>query len=295
VSTHSVVPGPGPTVVPSRTVRGIILMIAGVSLIATMDLLVKFASPGLGVAQIAWGRYAVQLFVLLVIALPAGPLGFLRARLRRLHVLRALVLLGGNVAFIAALRHMPLVQANLIGFLSPLLLTALAYPVLGETVGPRRALVVAAGFAGVLLVLRPGGAIFGWEALLPLTMAVCAASYHVMTPLVRRVEDPAISLYYMSFLAVLVTTAMMPWAWSPMSGRQWALLAGIGLLSVSGHVLMIRALEAAPASTLAPFFYCHLLWALFYDGVFFGVLPDGLTLAGAALVVGSGVYVYRAR
>jgi drug/metabolite transporter (DMT)-like permease len=270
-------------------------MTAGVSLIATMDLLVKFASPEIGIAQIAWGRFSVQLIILLVIALPTGPMAFLRAKLRRIHLLRAVILLAGNLAFIAALRYMPLVQANLIGFLSPLLLTALAYPVLGEPVGPRRAIAVAVGFAGVLLVLRPGGDMFGWEALLPLTMAICAATYHIMTPIVRRVEDPAISLYYLSVIAVLATSAMMPWSWTPMSDTQWALLGGIGVLSAFGHILMIRGLEAAPASTLAPFFYCHLIWALIYDAVFFGVLPGIATLLGAALVVGSGLYVYRVR
>ena len=270
-------------------------MTAGVSLIATMDLLVKFVSSDISIAQIAWGRFSVQLIILLAIAWPTGPLAFLRAKLRGIHFLRAVILLTGNLAFIAALRYMPLVQANLIGFLSPLLLTALAYPVLGEPVGPRRAVAVAVGFAGVLVVLRPGGDLFGWEALLPLTMAVCAASYHIMTPIVRRVEDPAISLYYLSIIAVVATTAMMPWTWTPMTGTQWALLVAIGMLSVAGHILMIRGLESAPASTLAPFFYCHLVWALIYDAVFFGVLPGGATLLGAALVVGSGLYVYRVR
>ena len=270
-------------------------MTAGVSLIATMDLLVKFVSPDISIAQIAWGRFSVQLVILLALAWPTGPLAFLRAKLRGMHLLRAVILLTGNLAFIAALRYMPLVQANLIGFLSPLLLTALAYPVLGEPVGPRRAVAVAVGFAGVLVVLRPGGELFGWEALLPLTMAVCAASYHIMTPIVRRVEDPAISLYYLSIIAVVATTAMMPWTWTPMTGMQWALLGAIGMLSVGGHILMIRGLESAPASTLAPYFYCHLVWALIYDAVFFGVLPGGATLLGAALVVGSGLYVYRVR
>lgn len=274
---------------------GIVLMIAGVSLIAIMDLMVKLISRDLGIAQIAWGRYTVQLVILLALAPTTGVLAMVNAKLRWLHAVRAVVLLVGNLAFIAALRYMPLVEANVIGFLSPLLLTLLAFLVLGERIGPHRAFAVCLGFAGVLLVLRPGGEIFGWEALLPLTMAVCAAVYHVMTPIVGRVEDPAISLYYLSVIAAVATTAIMPWVWTPPSAGQWLMLGAVGVLSAFGHVLMIRALELAPASALAPFFYCHLVWALIFDAVFFNALPGFMTLLGAALVVGSGLYVYWVR
>lgn len=273
--------------------RGVLLMIAGVSLIATMDLVVKLASTNLGVIQIAWGRYTIQLAVLLVVALPAGVHACMRSAIPRVHLFRALVLLGGNLAFMAALRYLPLAEANVIGFVSPLILTALAYPVLGEPVGLRRALAVVAGFVGVLVVMRPGSDVFGWAALLPLAMALCAATYHVMTPVVRRVEDPAISLYFLSVIAVVMTSALVPWSWIPPSPVEWGFLVSVGLLSAGGHVLMIRALESTPASTLAPFFYCHLVWALIYGHVFFGEFPDHATIAGACLVVASGLYVYR--
>ena len=273
--------------------RGVLLMIAGVSLIATMDLVVKLASENLSLVQFPWGRFTVQMIVLLALAFPAGILACVRSTIRRIHLFRALVLLGGNLAFMAALRYLPLAEANVIGFLSPLILTALAYPVLGEPVGVRRALAVVAGFAGVLIVIRPGSDIFGWAALLPLAMALCAATYHVMTPVVRRVEDPAISLYFLSIIAVVTTSALVPWSWTPPQLVEWAFLVSIGLLSAGGHVLMIRALESTPASTLAPFFYCHLIWALIFGHFFFGEFPDLATMAGAALVVASGLYVYR--
>lgn len=294
MSAHAEAPIPGADAARVRAKRrGVLLMIAGVSLIATMDLFVKLSSANLGFIQIAWGRYTIQLAVLLVVSLPAGIHACTRSKIPRIHLFRAMVLLGGNLAFMAALRYLPLAEANVIGFLAPLILTALAYPVLGEPVGLRRALAVLAGFAGVLIVMRPGSGVFSWTALLPLAMAICAATYHVMTPIVRRVEDPAISLYFLSAIAVVMTTVSLPWWWAPPTPIEWAFLVAVGLLSAGGHVLMIRALESTPASTLAPFFYCHLIWALIFGHFFFDEFPDLATLAGAGLVVASGLYVYR--
>lgn len=294
MSAHVEAPIPGLEMARVRAKRrGVLLMITGVSLIATMDLLVKLASANLSFVQIAWGRYTIQLAVLLVVALPAGVHACLRSTIPHVHLFRALVLLGGNLAFMAALRYLPLAEANVIGFLAPLILTALAYPVLGESVGLRRALAVIAGFVGVLIVIRPGSDVFGWAALLPLSMAICAATYHIMTPVVRRIEDPAISLYFLSVIAVVTTTALLPWWWAPPSPTEWGFLVAVGLLSAGGHVLMIRALESTATATIAPFFYCHLIWALIFGHIFFDEFPDLATLAGAGLVVASGLYVYR--
>ena len=183
--------------------KAALLFIAAVALLATMDMIVKFASSSLSTPQIVWGRYVSQTIVMVFIIGPTGMLICVRSKVPLLHTTRALVLFAANFAFMAALRYLPLVQANMVGFVSPLLLTALTYPVLGERVGFGRWAAVIAGFIGVLVVLQPGTSMFQWAATLPLMMAICAAIYHVMTPIVARVEDPAISIYFLGVIGAV--------------------------------------------------------------------------------------------
>jgi drug/metabolite transporter (DMT)-like permease len=278
----------------SRRRRSVLLMTLAITLLATMDLVVKLASAEFSTVQIAWGRYLAQSLGLLAFGGIAGVTACLHSRIPGSHLFRAGLLLAANLLFMAALRYLPLAEANVIGFASPLLLTALAYPVLRERVGLRRWLAVIVGFAGVLAVVRPSPALFHWAALLPLAMAFCAATYHVMTPLIRRTEDPAISVHYLGWVGVLATSAVVPWFWTPPSLLGWLSLAVIGGFGTVGQILMIRAFELTPSSVLAPFFYLHLVFALIYGFSVFDDVPSFATIVGAVLVVASGVYVYRA-
>jgi drug/metabolite transporter (DMT)-like permease len=167
-------------------------------------------------------------------------------------------------------------------------------PVLGERVRKGCWLAVGCGLVGVLIVIRPGSAIFQSAALLPLIMAGCSALYHVLTPLIRRTEDPAISLYFVGAIGAIGTGLALPWSWTQPSGAGWALLGTIGLLGTAGHVVTIRAFERAPPQTLAPLLYTYLLWALLFGFLFFGDLPDVATVIGALLVILCGLYVYGA-
>lgn len=276
-----------------RRRRGILIIIPAVAVLATMDLVVKLASAEFSTAQIAWGRYVAQSLGLLIFGGVTGATACLRSRIPGAHLVRAVLLLVANVLFMAAVRYLPLAEANVIGFASPLLLTALSYPVLGERVGFRRWMAVLAGFAGVLVVIRPSAALFHWAALLPLFMAICAAVYHIMTPIIRQTEDPAISVHYLGWVGVLVTSVVVPWFWIPPSLSGWLMLAAIGAFGTVGQILMIRAFELAPPSMLAPFLYLHLVWALVYGFSVFGDVPSPGVVLGALLVVTSGIYVYR--
>ena len=158
---------------------------------------------------------------MLLIIGPTGVLTCLRSKLPRMHLIRALFLFIANFAFMAALRYLPLTEANVVGFVSPLLLTALTYPVLGEKVGFGRWVAVAAGFVGVLIVMQPGTALFQWPVLLPLVMAMCAASYHVMTPIVARVEDPAISIVFLGVIGATCMSVVVPFSWADPDTLGW--------------------------------------------------------------------------
>jgi drug/metabolite transporter (DMT)-like permease len=195
----------------------------------------------------------------------------------------------------AALRYLPLAEANVIAFASPLLLTTLSYPVLGEQVGLNRWFAVVAGFVGVLIVLQPGTAMFQWAALLPLLMAMNAAVYHVLTPLVARVEDPAISIYILSIVGAIGMSLAAPWYWTTPGPLGWAMLLLIGAAGAFGHILIIRAFAHAPAALLAPFFYVHLIWAVVYGWFVFDDVPTTATIVGGSLIIASGIYVYRSK
>lgn len=275
--------------------KAALFFVTAIALLATMDMIVKFASTSLSTPQIVWGRYVAQSMAMVLIIGPAGILTCIRSKVPGMHVARALFLFVANFAFMAALRYLPLTEANVVGFASPLLLTAFTYPILGEKVGLGRWAAVVAGFIGVLIVMQPGTAMFQWAALLPLTMAVCAAFYHVMTPIVARVEDPAISIYFLGIIGAVSMSVVVPWFWTQPDALGWAMMFLIGVFGTIGHLLIVRAFAYAPASILAPFFYIHLIWAAIYGWFIFGDLPNLATIIGGALIIASGIYVYRIR
>lgn len=275
--------------------KALVLFGAAICLLATMDMIVKFASAQLPTTQIVWGRYVTQCFAIVLIAGRANLATCFRSQVLGLHIIRALLLFTANFAFMAALRYLPLAEANVIGFASPLLLTALASLILHEVVRVQRWIAVTAGFAGVLIVLQPGTDLFKWTALLPLLMAFASALYHVLTPIVARAEDPAVSIYFLGIFGAVAMSLVIPWFWVDPDMFGWIMLLTIGVLGTAGHLLIVRAFAHAPASVLAPFFYIHLVWATGYGWLIFGNLPNLATVIGGALIIASGVYIYRTR
>lgn len=284
-----------PVAPPHDRRKAVLLFLIAVAVIGTMDMIIKLASASLSTTQIVWGRYVGQCIAILLIFGPAGMTICLRSKAPGLHVARTLVMFIANFSFMAALRYLPLTEANVVGFVSPLLLTALTYPVLGEQVGPGRWAAVVAGFVGVLIVMQPGTTMFQWAALLPLIMAINAAIYHVLTPIVARVEDPAISIYFLSIIGAVAMSLVVPWYWTPPDALGWAMLLSIGACGAIGHLLIVRAFAHAPASLLAPFFYVHLIWATIYGWFVFGDVPTLATMIGGTLIIVSGIYVYRSK
>lgn len=275
--------------------KAVMLFLMAITILATMDVMTKLASLNLSTVQVVWGRYIGQCFAMLLILGAPGFLSCFRSKAPSLHVVRALFLFVANFAFMASLRYLPLAEANVISFISPLLLTALTYPVLGERVSAGRWLAVAAGFLGVLIVIRPGTAMFHWAVVLPLIMAIFGALYHVLTPVVARTDDPTISIYFLSVIGAVFMSIIVPWYWTNPDMLDWAMLLAIGACGTIGHILIVRAFAHAPASMLAPFFYIHLIWATIYGWFVFGDIPTLPTLIGGAFIIASGIYVYRSK
>lgn len=275
--------------------KGIILINLAMFLLAGMDGITKTLAPDYTVPQILSVRFLIFTLFALAIARPKSLRAAFRSRHPYLQIARSLIIVLEVGVFIIALRYLPLADTHAIAGIAPLLVTALAVPFLGEKVGLRRWTAIAIGFAGLLVIVRPGIGVFNPVALVPLAGAVLWAIYQI---LVRKVsdDDAATSLLYMAVVGAVVMTALAPFFWHPPDATGWLLLGSLGVVGSLGHYILIRAFQAAPASTLQPFHYIVLIWATAIGYFIFGELPDIWTIAGAAIIAGSGLYAfYRER
>lgn len=276
----------------THTVRGIVLIIAAVSTFAIMDTTAKYLSRTYPVPAIVWARYFTQTLIMLVVLGPRLGLDLLRTRRPDLQLARGITLALATLLFFSALSLMPIAEASALNFVSPLLLTALSVLLLRERVAPAAWLAVAAGFAGVLVIIRPGGGVFSPAALLPLGTACCFAAYQIMTRQLAGVDSSFTTLFYSAIVGTALMSLVVPFFWHPPETVvHGLLLAMLGVLGAVGHFVLIRAFHHAAASVLAPFVYSQLVAALILGYAVFGDFPDGWSLVGMAIIVASGVFV----
>jgi drug/metabolite transporter (DMT)-like permease len=267
-----------------------LLMITAAACFVGMTSTVKLLSSELSTPQIVWGRYAAHLLIVLVLL--RGRLGGVVATARpRVQFARSLLMFAATSLSFLALRWLPLAEVAAIMFLTPVIVTALAALILGEAVGIRRWAAVATGFAGAVVVIRPGLEAVHPAAIAAVLCSASYASYQVTTRLVGDSAPPAVSLFYSCAVGVLASSLMLPFVWQPPDTAGWALMALSGTFGALGHLAMIAALSRAPASFVTPFTYTQLIWATVVGFVLFGELPDLYTYIGAALIAGSGLYV----
>ena len=287
---------PTETAAPS-IVRGILFMALAGLLFAVMDSMAKHLSAHYAVGQIVWARYIFHLLTLPFLIGTGSWVAVVRTQRLGLQLLRSLLLLGSTFFFFLAIKYIQLATATAIGFVGPLMVTALSVPLLGEKVGPRRWAAVLVGFAAVPLIVRPGSDAMHWAAFLPLLVAACFAFYQITTRILSRSDSALTTLFYSATVGAVAMTVLLPtidWRWPDPAG--WTSMAFLGFAGSLGHLMMIRAFTIAPASSLAPFGYLQLVWATALGFLLFGDLPDRWTIAGALLLAGSGLYVlYRER
>lgn len=252
------------------------------------------AADGFPVLQVVWARHAFAVPVILALVRPTAWPGLLRSRRPALQVVRGLLPLLASVTVVLGISLMPLADATAITFATPLLVVALSAPLLGERVPAHGWIGVACGFLGVLVIVRPGAGAIAWAALLPLTTAVLAAFYQLMTRLVSRDGDgPLVTLAWTVAVGLVLTTPLLPFTWRAPGGADWLVLALSGLLFGLGQHLLIRAFATAPAGVLAPFASFQIVAAVAFGALVFGDVPDVWTVVGTAVVIGAGVYVLR--
>jgi drug/metabolite transporter (DMT)-like permease len=276
-----------------RRLAGIGLMCGAVACFALLDCSAKWlGTRGLDPLTIAWARYAVAMLLVSAFINPVTTPGALRTNRFRLQALRSLLLLGSTAFNFVALRYLQLAETVSIQFATPLLVALLAGPMLGEWIGARRLVAIGVGFVGVLAVVRPGPEGVQPAALFCLGNVVCYAFYILTTRRLAGIDSTATTTFYSGVAGVALLTPALPLVWtSPTSGPAWALLAALGLFGGFGHWLFVLAHARAPAAVLAPFIYTQLLWMLILGWVVFGDVPGPWTLAGAGIVVASGLYL----
>jgi len=271
---------------------GILLMLAGCLMFSTLDASVKWLSDRFDIVQLVWARYAFHLLIFVVLLPQNGLRATLRTRRPGLQVLRSLMLVASSMFFFTSIAYIQLAEAHAIGMVAPLLVTALSVPLLGEVVGWRRWTAVMVGFAGALVIIRPGIAEVQVATLLPLGMAVCYATYQVMTRMLARHDNANTTSFYTAIVGVVALSAIVPFFWTAPGAADWLMLAGLGLLGGVGHYCLILAYARAPAAVIAPFVYTQLLWAIVFGFVVFADLPDAWTFVGGGIVTASGLYVF---
>jgi drug/metabolite transporter (DMT)-like permease len=267
-----------------------------VTLFVCMDSLAKFLTTRIPVTEIVWARYVFHLATMLPVILWHGVRRLATTSRSGLQIVRSMMLLAVTILFNMGFRHLPLATVTAIGFATPLVVTALAVPLLKEKVGPRRWAAVLVGFAGVLVVVRPGGESFNIAVFFPLAGALCNACYQLATRALSGRDSALTTIFWTGLGGCIAMSPVMPWVWQAPDALEWGLLALYGLLGFFSHYMLILAFRHASASVLAPFSYVQLVLAIVSGMVFFNNVPDVWTFLGTILICGSGLYVwYRQR
>jgi len=265
------------------------ILLAGLCF-STLDATAKFLVQEHTLFLVVWARYAGQMVVTTPIAWHRGGAEFWRTRHLRMQLARSLFLVIATLSFFGALRFLPLAEGTAVSFLAPMFALLLALPVLGERPTRARRLSALGGFAGILLLVRPGSAVFHPATALLVLAAVSNALYQLLTRKLPH-DTPHTTLFYSALVGTVLLSLALPFAETPASiGLGDAvLLLTLGLFAGLGHWALITAFLRAPATLVAPFTYVHMIWATLYGLAIFGQLPDALSALGMAVIVASGI------
>ncbi|MBI1774335.1 MAG: DMT family transporter [Proteobacteria bacterium] len=276
--------------------RGIAYMSASVLLFALLNVLVKWLMETYAAPQVLLFRSLFAVIPCAWLIWRSGGIAVLRTRHPFWHVSRAGVQFISMVAIFTAYGMMPLADAVAITYASPLFLTALSVPVLGEKVGVHRWGAVMLGFIGVLIMVRPGagGSLIQLGALLALTNALIGACLSLSVRAMTVSETAVAMVSYQALFTFLLALPMQPFVWVQPTPFDFLLLASLGLGSAVGQYWWTQAFRLAPASVNAPFSYTALVWAIGFGWLIWGDVPSQGLMLGAGIVVVSGLYIlYR--
>ncbi|MFG1224505.1 DMT family transporter [Xanthobacter wiegelii] len=282
--TH-VTPAPAPLV-------GIALMCLAVMSFALTDTTAKWLSAHINVLIVVWARYVIHFALSLLVFNPWTVPGLMRTKRPVLQIVRSALLFATTALNFTALQFLQLDQTVSIMFSIPFFVALFAGPLLGERVGLERWLAIIVGFAGILLVVRPGAGGIHPAAILSLVAAATYALYSITTRMLARTDASKTTLFYTALVGSVVASIPLPFVWeTPRDPTVIGAMLGLGAVAGAGHFVLILAHARAPAATLAPYIYTQILSMIALGWLVFGQVPSLWTLAGAAIVIASGTYL----
>ncbi|WP_459618513.1 DMT family transporter [Bordetella sp. 2513F-2] len=275
----------------STPLAGIACVSAGILFLTLSDALAKWVGQHYSAIQVLFLRAAIALPVVFVVVTLLGGRRALRTRHPGLHLLRGAINIVSASCFYLGLQALPLAEATAIAFAAPLFVTALSVLVLKERVDGARWLAVGAGFAGVLVIVRPGAASFQAAALYPLATAVLYAVMMLTARAIGRAESMLTTMFYIVAGQLVCSAVAVPAFWTPPQWSDLPYFAGIALFSTLGLTLITQGFRIGPASVVAPFDYTGLLWASLLGWLVWREAPDLHDCLGAVFIAGSGLYI----
>jgi drug/metabolite transporter (DMT)-like permease len=272
-----------------HALAGIALVVAASACFSALDTTTKYVTATVPVLMALWVRYLFQAIATTACVLPMRGLAIWRTRHLGWQIVRGLLLLTSSVLAFTSLRFMPVGEFTAIVMITPLVITLLAATLLKEHVSTLRWALVAGGFAGTLIIIRPGGETFGWSSLLPLALVASNSWFQVLTSKLARTEDPLTMHLYTGWTGTLVASLALPLVWDMLPHvAVWLALCFMGLMGTVGHFMLILAYYRAPAATLTPYLYTQIGFAMLGGLIVFSHVPDRLSLAGIVMIAVCG-------
>ncbi len=271
--------------------RAAVFVLSAVMILPMISACAKYLAD-YSVFQVTWARYAGHFAFMLLIFVPRSGLSILRSSRLKQQLARSTLHCAAAIMFFYAIRFVSLPTATSINFTAPLMVAALAPFVLGERVSGAQWIAVLVGFVGALVVIRPGAAEQHWALIIVLLNAVASAVVQIMSRQLARHDGAATSNIYMVLVGFVLMTLVLPFVWrTPENMVDVGVFLMAGVSGGLGHYLLVRAFELAPAAFVSPFTYGQLLGATLISALVFDQLPDVWTWVGAAIIVGSGLFL----
>ena len=277
----------------SDTIKGIAIMVAGVALLTANDAVSKYLTESYPVGQVICLRQAATLLVIVPYVMAITGWGAVRVVSWQGQIVRGLLFVANAAFIVLALSLLPLATVITIMFASPIITAAVSMQMLGERVDRSRWLAILAGFAGVLIVVRPGAASFEWALLIAVAASFANSLRDVMTRLLSRTETSIAILFWSTLIVMAAGALTAPFGWRPVTGTDAAWFVVAGVFNASAHFLLIVALRLGEAAVITPMRYTALIWATLIGYMVWRELPDAWVLAGSAVIIASGISMVR--
>jgi drug/metabolite transporter (DMT)-like permease len=267
-------------------------MLMAVGFFAGMDAFLKLLSQRYPALQVSTMRGAASIPFVLAPVLFRGRWRDLRPVNWKVHLLRGVLAIVMLTTFVYSVRLLPLADAYSVFLTAPLIVTALAVPLLGERVDAKRWLAIGIGLSGTIALLNPEAAnLVTLGAAAAIVSALCYALSVLSVRVLTRSDTTASMVFWFMLMLTLFGGLLAAPSWVPIARDHWPMLAAVGILGALGQHFVTEAFRHAPASVVAPFEYTALLWAVALDWIFWAHAPNTRMFVGGAIIIASGLYL----